>query len=222
MKRNQGMWLTFVLGLALAMGLAGCADPSPLPTDGPYAEAVPRGEEVEILGPEEIDATAGAYLQAMANLMLGETSSEKATALERAETAIPDSEFQRDLRMRIVAWRDQLAEMGLTYKSARSRVCADVQILGDDGRLYLCAREETGLLANGDEVEEGDILGVDFPPQVELTVVQTDPGIPGATATGGTKPAVTDTGATVKVPIFINEGDVIRVNTETNEYIERV
>jgi len=155
MKRNQGMWLTFVLGLALAMGLAGCADPSPLPTDGPYAEAVPRGEEVEILGPEEIDATAGAYLQAMANLMLGETSSEKATALERAETAIPDSEFQRDLRMRIVAWRDQLAEMGLTYKSARSRVCADVQILGDDGRLYLCAREETGLLANGDEVEEG-------------------------------------------------------------------
>lgn len=155
MKRNQGMWLTFVLGLALAMGLAGCADPSPLPTDGPYAEAVPRGEEVEILGPEEIDATAGAYLQAMANLMLGETSSEKATALERAEAAIPDSEFQRDLRVRIVAWRDQLAEMGLTYKSARSRVCADVQILGDDGRLYLCAREETGLLANGDEVEEG-------------------------------------------------------------------
>ncbi len=69
---------------------------------------------------------------------------------------------------------------------------------------------------------KGDILGVDFPPQVELTVVQTDPGIPGATATGGTKPAVTDTGATVKVPIFINEGDVIRVNTETNEYIERV
>jgi len=155
MKRNQGMWLTFVLGLALAMGLAGCADPSPLPTDGPYAEAVPRGEEVEILGPEEIDATAGAYLQAMANLMLGETSSEKATALERAETAIPDSDFQRDLRMRIVAWRDQLAEMGLTYKSARSRVCADVQILGDDGRLYLCAREETGLLANGDAEEEG-------------------------------------------------------------------
>ena len=155
MKRNQGMWLTFVVGLALAMGLAGCADPTPLPTDGPYAEAVPRGEEVEILGPEEIDATAGAYLQAMANLMLGETSSEKATALERAEAAIPDSEFQRDLRVRIVAWRDQLAEMGLTYKSARSRVCADVQILGDDGRLYLCAREETGLLANGDEVEEG-------------------------------------------------------------------
>ncbi len=155
MKRNQGMWLTFVLGLALAMGLAGCADPSPLPTDGPYAEAVPRGEEVEILGPEEIDATAGAYLQAMANLMLGGTSDEKGAALERAETAIPDSEFQRDLRVRIVAWRDQLAEMGLTYKSARSRVCADAQILGDDGRLYLCAREETGLLANGDEVEEG-------------------------------------------------------------------
>ncbi len=87
--------------------------------------------------------------------MLGGTPDEKGAALERAETAIPDSEFQRDLRVRIVAWRDQLAEMGLTYKSARSRVCADAQILGDDGRLYLCAREETGLLTNGDEVEEG-------------------------------------------------------------------
>ncbi len=69
---------------------------------------------------------------------------------------------------------------------------------------------------------KGAILGVDFPPQVELTVTETEPGIKGDTATGGTKPATTETGAIIKVPFFINEGDVVRVNTETGEYIERV
>ena len=68
----------------------------------------------------------------------------------------------------------------------------------------------------------GQIIGVDFPAQVELEVVETEPGIKGDTASGGTKPAVTNTGAVVKVPFFINEGDRIRVNTETNEYIERL
>ncbi|MBQ3180620.1 MAG: elongation factor P [Firmicutes bacterium] len=69
---------------------------------------------------------------------------------------------------------------------------------------------------------KGAVLCVDLPPQVELTIVETEPGIKGDTATGGTKPATTDTGAIIKVPFFINEGDVIRVNTTTGEYIERV
>ncbi len=68
---------------------------------------------------------------------------------------------------------------------------------------------------------QGNIIGIDFPAQVELTVVQTEPGIKGDTASGGSKPAVMDTGAVVRVPFFINEGDVIRVNTKTGEYIER-
>lgn len=69
---------------------------------------------------------------------------------------------------------------------------------------------------------KGAVLCVDLPPQVELTIVETEPGIKGDTATGGTKPATTDTGAIIKVPFFINEGDVVRVNTTTGEYIERV
>ncbi|MBQ2888463.1 MAG: elongation factor P [Firmicutes bacterium] len=69
---------------------------------------------------------------------------------------------------------------------------------------------------------KGAVLCVDLPPQVELTIVATEPGIKGDTATGGTKPATTDTGAIIKVPFFVNEGDVIRVNTSTGEYIERV
>ena len=70
-------------------------------------------------------------------------------------------------------------------------------------------------------VYEGRILGVDLPNTVELTVVETDPGIRGDTATGGSKPAKMDTGYVVKVPLFINEGDVLRIDTRTGEYIER-
>ena len=69
--------------------------------------------------------------------------------------------------------------------------------------------------------KEGRILGVDLPNTVELTVVETDPGIRGDTATGGSKPAKMDTGYVVKVPLFINEGDVLRIDTRTGEYIER-
>lgn len=57
---------------------------------------------------------------------------------------------------------------------------------------------------------------------VEVTVVETDPGVRGDTATGATKPAKVESGATVSVPLFINEGDVIRVSTETGEYLTRV
>jgi elongation factor P len=64
-------------------------------------------------------------------------------------------------------------------------------------------------------------MGVDLPVAVELEVVETDPGIRGDTATGGTKPAKLETGYVVKVPFFINVGDVLRVDTRTGEYIER-
>ncbi|NLU44848.1 MAG: elongation factor P, partial [Acholeplasmataceae bacterium] len=65
------------------------------------------------------------------------------------------------------------------------------------------------------------ILGIDLPNTVELTVIETDPGIRGDTATGGSKNAKLDTGYVVKVPLFINEGDVLRIDTRSGEYIER-
>ena len=68
---------------------------------------------------------------------------------------------------------------------------------------------------------QGAIMGVDLPVSVELEVVETDPGIRGDTATGGTKPAKVETGYVVKVPLFINIGDVLRVDTRTGDYIER-
>src|SRR3989338_7614175 len=62
----------------------------------------------------------------------------------------------------------------------------------------------------------------DLPVKIEYKVVSTMPGIKGDTATGGTKPAVIESGATIQVPLFIKEGEVIRVNTTTGEYVERV
>ncbi len=65
-------------------------------------------------------------------------------------------------------------------------------------------------------------IGIDLPLSVELTIVKTEPGVRGDTATGGSKPAVLETGAVVKVPLYLNEGDIIRVDTRTGEFIERV
>lgn len=70
-------------------------------------------------------------------------------------------------------------------------------------------------------IYESRILGVELPNTVELKVVETDPGIRGDTATGGSKPAKMETGYIVKVPLFINEGDVLRIDTRSGDYIER-
>jgi elongation factor P len=64
-------------------------------------------------------------------------------------------------------------------------------------------------------------IGIEIPQLVDLKVVETTPGIKGATATNQLKPAKLETGVVVQVPPFINEGDVIRVNTETGEYQTR-
>lgn len=67
-----------------------------------------------------------------------------------------------------------------------------------------------------------DIFGISLPPKLDLKVIEAPPSIRGNTATGGNKPVVVETGATVSVPLFIETGDVIRVNTETGDYAERV
>ena len=69
---------------------------------------------------------------------------------------------------------------------------------------------------------EGEPVGVDLPLNVVLEITQTDPGFRGDTATGGTKPATLETGLVVQVPLFVNQGDKIRVDTRDNSYIERV
>ena len=85
------------------------------------------------------------------------------------------------------------------------------------GSQFLKEGESVDILFNGT-----DVTAIEMPITVELKVVETVPGVRGDTATAGTKPAEVETGATVNVPLFVNEGDVLKIDTRTGEYIERV
>lgn len=86
-----------------------------------------------------------------------------------------------------------------------------------DANKYLKENDLCELVLFGEEV-----IGVELPMTVELTIVETDPGYKGDTATGGTKPAKVETGLVVNVPLFLEEGTKIRINTDSGAYIERV
>jgi len=85
-----------------------------------------------------------------------------------------------------------------------------------DALNYLKENATCNLLMYGNEP-----VGIELPAAVELTVTDTDPWVRGDTAQGGTKPAKLETGITVQVPLFVNPGDVIKVDTRTGEYLER-
>ena len=94
------------------------------------------------------------------------------------------------------------------FNLALDQIEASLPYLRDDTEVYVT-------------FYEGKPISVQLPPKIELKVVETPPGVKGDTATGGTKPATLETGVTVTVPLFISEGDVIVVNTETGEYVSR-
>lgn len=116
----------------------------------------------------------------------------------------------------------------------------DMQYLYQDGDLYYFMDNETyeTVPINKDKLSDsfrfvkenmdvkvlsykGSVFGVEPPFFVELEVTQTDPGFKGDTATNATKPATVETGAQVKVPLFIEEGEKIKIDTRTGEYLER-
>jgi elongation factor P len=116
-----------------------------------------------------------------------------------------------------------------------------MQYLYNDGGLYYFMDEENfeqiplgnsqlgdamNYLKEGMSLEiasyKGEVVAVEIPITVELEVTDTDPGLKGDTATGGTKLAGLETGITTQVPLFINNGDVIKIDTRTGNYLERV
>jgi len=90
------------------------------------------------------------------------------------------------------------------------------EIVGEENQ-FLKESEHVRILFNGENP-----VTVELPPHVELKVVEATPALKGNTATGGTKQIKVETGAVIKAPLFINENDVIRVDTRTGVYLERV
>ena len=90
-------------------------------------------------------------------------------------------------------------------------------VIGDDQLQYLKENMECEGL-----VHEGTVLSVELPFFVELEVTETDPGVKGDTAQGGTKPATLETGATIQVPLFVEIGDVVKVDRREDKYLTRV
>ena len=133
-----------------------------------------------------------------------------------------------------------------TYKSGESLEKADVeerslQFIYQDGENYVFMHEASGeqITVPGSKMEEeaqwlsdglsidvtlwnGQPIGVTLPTSVTLQITHSEPGIKGDTASGATKPATVSTGATVNVPLFVNEGEWVRIDTREGKYIERV
>jgi len=90
-------------------------------------------------------------------------------------------------------------------------------VIGEDQLTYLKENMECSGL-----VHDGSVLSVELPNHVELEVTQTDPGFKGDTAQGGTKPATLETGAVIQVPLFVETGEVVKVDRREDKYLERV
>jgi len=110
-------------------------------------------------------------------------------------------------------------DLGLHFMDTDTYEQMNLPVESVPGRQYIKEGASIDILMHA-ETEQP--LTTEIPGTVELKVTETEPGLKGDTATGATKPAVLESGATVNVPLFINEGDVIRVNTERGDYITRV
>ena len=134
-----------------------------------------------------------------------------------------DNTFRSGEKVELVDFEDK--HMQFLYRDDRyhfmdmetyEQVSLSADEIGD-AREYLQENAEVDVLYVG-----GAPVAVELPNFVELAIAHTDPGVRGDTAQGGTKPATLETGAVVHVPLFLNEGDVVKVDTRTGEYLGRV
>jgi elongation factor P len=138
---------------------------------------------------------------------------------------LAENRFRPDETVEIV--RVEVKEMMYSYREGNSLVCMDnetfEQIYIDEiafGDSLQFLKEGTTVKVSFDDTNNA--VSVELPASVELLVTYTEPGVKGDTATKTLKPATLETGAVINVPLFVNEGELIKVNTETGEYMERV
>lgn len=117
-------------------------------------------------------------------------------------------------------------KMQYLYEDDGMHIFMDVSTYEQLGVPTAQIEEELKFLKDNMEVDlvtyEGEVIGLELPPKVELEVVATEPGIRGDTQSGGSKPATLETGAVITVPLFVNVGDLLEVNTEDGTYSSRV
>lgn len=130
----------------------------------------------------------------------------------RAGETVPQANLDKRVMQHTYKEGDQFVFMDMeTYEESR----LDANQIGDRVK-YLKEGMDVNVVRWGEQVME-----VELPNSVTLEVTQTDPGVKGDTATGGTKPAIVETGAQVMVPLFISTGERIRVDTRTDSYLGR-
>ncbi len=116
--------------------------------------------------------------------------------------------------------------MQYLYEDDDMHIFMDVSTYEQVGVPTLQIEEELKYLKDNMEVSlityEGEVIGLELPAKAELKVIATEPGIRGDTQSGGSKPATLETGAVITVPLFVNVGDLLEVNTEDGSYSSRV
>ncbi len=153
----------------------------------------------------------GAFVRSkLKNVRTGKVVDNTFRAGERVETA------RVERRPHQFLYEDDL---GLHFMNMETYEQTSLPVDMVEGREYVKEGGQVDILYHA-ETEQP--LTTEIAKSVELEVVQTDPGLKGDTATGATKPATLESGAIVNVPLFINEGDVVRVSTETGAYLTRV
>jgi elongation factor P len=172
---------------------------------------VQEGEIFQIVEFQHVKpGKGGAFVRTrLKNLRTGATIEKTFRAGEKMEQAILDR-----------------SKMNFLYNQGEEYVFMDMESFDQitipgaaigPGVKYLKDNTEVEVLSH-----DGRVLAVDLPMSMEFEVTETDPGLRGDTASGGSKPATLETGAVVNVPLFINIGDRIRVDTRTNAYLDRV
>ncbi len=143
------------------------------------------------------------------NVLSGKTVDRTFNAGVKVETATVD---KRDMTYLYADGDSYVFMDGETYE----QINIPASVVGDAAN-YLLDNQEAVVATH-----EGSVLFVELPASVELTISHTDPGLQGDRSTGGTKPATVETGAEIQVPLFLNTGDKIKVDTRTGAYLGRV
>ncbi len=143
------------------------------------------------------------------NVLSGKTVDRTFNAGVKVETATVD---KRDMTYLYADGDSYVFMDGETYE----QINIPASVVGDAAN-YLLDNQEAVVATH-----EGSVLFVELPASVELTISHTDPGLQGDRSTGGTKPATVETGAEIQVPLFLNTGDKIKVDTRTGAYLSRV